>query len=152
MAKATRVYEVTPHVGIGPLRLGMTPAEVRAAVPGYVVREIGRGREEMIDALGLDVDYPEGEAAVTFIQAFPTRGVRVTFAGQDVFATPADDMVAAVVRQEGLDPADFPPGGHEYLFPVLRLMLWRDVVGEEPGEQGWAFASVSVHAPGYYGV
>ena len=44
------MYEVTPHVGIGPLRLGMTPAEVRAAVPGQAVEKIGRGREEMIDS------------------------------------------------------------------------------------------------------
>lgn len=149
MSEAAQVFEVTPHVGIGPLRLGVTPAEVRAAAPGHAISKIGRGREEMIDTLGLTVDYSAGDV-VSFIQAFPARGVRVSFAGRDVFVTPADDMAAAAVRQAAADPADFPPGRYEYLFPDPRLALWRGVVGEEPGDQGWAFTSISVHAPGYY--
>ena len=145
-----QLFEVTPHVGIGPLRLAMTPAEVRQAVAGHAVEKIGRGREEMIDDLGLNVDYSVGDADVTFIQAFPVDGVRCTFAGIDVFGTPADELVAAVARREGLSAADFPTGRHEYLFPSLRLTLWRGVVAEEPGEHGWAFESISVHVPGYY--
>jgi hypothetical protein len=145
-----RVFEVTPHVGIGPLRLGMTPAEVRQAVAGHAVEKIGRGREEMIDDLGLNVDYSAADADVTFIQAFPVDGVRFTFTGIDVFTTPADELLAAVACREGLPAPDFSPGRHEYLFPSLRLALWRGVVTEEPGEQGWAFESISVHVPGYY--
>jgi hypothetical protein len=145
-----RVFEVTPHVGIGPLRLGMTSAEVRQAVAGHVIETIGRGREEMIDDLGLNVDYSAGHTDVTFIQACPVDGVRFTLAGIDVFGTPADELVAVLARQEGLPEANFPSGRHEYLFALLRLVLWRGVVAEEPGEQGWAFESISVHVPGYY--
>ena len=144
-----RVFEVVPHVGIGPLRLGMTPAEVRRAT-GHAVEMIGRGREEMIDDLGLSVDYSAGDAAVAFIQAFPAEGVQFTLEGTDVFATPADELVAAVVRGERLPPSDFPPGQDEYRFPSLRLVLWRSFAAEEPGEPGWTFESISVHVPGYY--
>jgi hypothetical protein len=34
-----RVFEVLPHVSIGPLRLGMTPAEVRQAATGHAVEQ-----------------------------------------------------------------------------------------------------------------
>ncbi len=145
-----RVFEVTPHVGIGPLRLGMTPDDVRRSVAGHRVEKIRRGREEVIEDLGLGVDYSDGDTAVTFVQVSQADRVRVTFAGCDVFDTPADELVASVVRQEGLSPADYPPGRHEYLFPPLRLVLWRGVVAEESGEQGWVFECISVHAPGYY--
>ncbi|WP_020475677.1 hypothetical protein [Zavarzinella formosa] len=150
MDKVARVYEVTPHVGIGPLRLGMSPAEVRAAMPGHAIEKIGRGHEEMIEALGLNVDYSAGDAAVTFIQVFPTTGVRFTLWGIDVFATPADELVTALVRREGLLAADFPPGRDEYRFPSLRLVLWRRWASDKPGEPGWAFETVSVHILGYY--
>jgi hypothetical protein len=143
------VFDVVPHVGIGPLRLGMTQAEVRRAVAGHEVKPL-RGCQEVVRDLGLWVDYPLGFAGVRFVQASRAKGVWVVFAGVDVFDTLADELVALVVRQQGLAPADFPPGRHEYLFPALRLALWRGVVADDPGERGWAFECISVHAPGYY--
>jgi hypothetical protein len=140
-------FEVKPHVGIGPLRLGMTPEAVRRAVGVHAVGKIDRGREEMVDDLGLNVDYSEGDSRVTFIQAFPVDGVRFGLGGLDVFGTPADDLVAEVVRRERLRPADFPPGQCEYLFPSLGLALWRSLPTDVPG---WTFESISVHAAGYY--
>jgi hypothetical protein len=104
----------------------------------------------VVPDLGLWVDYPNGYTAVTFVQASQTEIARVMFAGCDVFDTPADELVAAVVRKEGLEPADFPPGRHEYEFPALRLGLWRGVVADSPGQRGWAFECISVHSPGYY--
>ncbi len=143
------VFDVEPQAGIGPLRLGMTPGEVRRAVVGQEVKPL-RGRQEVVRDLGLWVDYPAEGGGVSFVQASRARGVWVTFAGVDVFDTQADELVSRIVRQEGLDPADFPPGRHQHLFPSLRLMLWRGVISEEPGERGWAFECISVHAPGYY--
>ncbi|HEX4613025.1 MAG TPA: hypothetical protein VH092_32845 [Urbifossiella sp.] len=144
MGLRPRVFEVRPGVGIGPVRLGMTPAEVRRAV-GRCKVTAGDGGGEWVDALGLKVDYAAG--AVAFAEAFAVARARVTLIGRDVFATPADDLVAAVVRHEGLPVADFPPGRHEYLFPPLRLVLFRGVAPDEPG---CVFDSVSVHTPGYY--
>ena len=128
----------------------MTPAQVRVAVPDFDFERVRRGREEQVRLLGLSVDYPEGDTEVTFVQAYRVAGVRVEFAGCDVFKTPADEIVAAVVSKQSLLPTDFPPGRHEYLFPPLRLVLWRGIVGTRPGEQGWRFECISVHAAGYY--
>jgi hypothetical protein len=150
VALRPRVFEVQPRVGIGPVRLGMTPAELRRAA-GRCKVTAGDGDEKWVDALGLKVDYQAG--AVAFVEACAVARVRVTLFGRDVFATPADELVAAVVRHARLRSARFPPGRDEYLFPALRLALWRAFVPEEPtgpGEQGWAFESISVHAAGYY--
>lgn len=144
-----QVFDVIPHVGIGPLKLGMTQAEVRQAVAGHTVKAL-QGCEEVVENLGLWVDYTPGFGGVNFVQAFKAKGVRVIFAGADVFDTPADQLVTRIVRQEGLTPADFPDGRHEYLFSALRLMLWRGVVPDEPDERGWAFECISVHTHGYY--
>jgi hypothetical protein len=138
-------FEITPHVGVGPLKLGMTAAEVRHAGP---VEAVGRGREEMVTGLGLNVDYKAD--SVAFIQSFPADGVRFTLWGIDVFTTPADELVAFVLNREGLSADNFPPGRDEYQFPSLGLVLWRRWASEEPRETGWTFETVSVHAPGYY--
>jgi hypothetical protein len=149
----SRKFEVVPHVGIGPLRLGMTPEEVRAAAAaaGHAVEDVRGG--DTIVPIGLSVDYSADGLSVVFIEAFRAPGVCLTFAGCEVFMTSADEMVAAIVQQEGLNSADFPPGRHDYLFPSLRLALWRSTISDEddePGEQGWAFDSISLHVPGYY--
>lgn len=150
MGLRPREFEVQPGVGIGPVRLGMTPDEVRQAV-GRCRITAGDDREQWIDALGLKVDYAAD--VVAFVEASAVALVRVTLAGRDVFATPADELVAAVVEHAGLNPNRLPPGRDEYRFPRLRLGLWRAFVPDEPvapGEPGWAFESVSVYARGYY--
>ena len=78
-----------------------------------------------------------------------SAAARVLFAGRDVFATPADELVAAIVRREGLAPDNFAPGRHGYLFPGLQLVLRRDAVADSPGKRGWAFECVSGHPHGY---
>src|SRR5262245_24407513 len=150
MGLRPRDFEVRPRVGIGPFRLGMTPAEVRQDA-GRCRVTAGDGREQWIDALGLKFDYVAD--AVAFVEAFGVARVRVRLAGRDVFATPADELVAAVVSDAGLRPGRFPPGRDEYRFPSLRLVLWRAFVPDwpaGPGEAEWAFESVSVHAARYY--
>jgi len=59
-------------------------------------------------------------------------------------------VLAAIVELEGLDPADYPPGKHSYLFPALNMVLWRGEVSDVPGDQAYTFQAASIHAPGYY--
>jgi hypothetical protein len=132
------VFTVVPHVGIGPLRLGITPAGVRLAVPGHEVRASLRGgNEEFIPELGFLVDYSAGFA-------------EVVFAGCSGFDTKADSFVTAAVREYDLDPADFPPGQYDYRFPALNPSPWRGLVSDSPDERGWAFEAISVHEQGYF--
>jgi hypothetical protein len=87
---------------------------------------------------------------VVFIQV--SHRASAEYRGIDLFDEdrPADEVVAEIVRLEGLDRADYPPGRHEYLFPALNMILWRGEVSDEEGEQGYTFQAASVHVPGYY--
>jgi hypothetical protein len=80
---------------------------------------------------------------VTFIQV--SHRVWATYRGVDVFDEDrsADDVVAEIVRLEELDPADYPPGKHGYIFPTLNMILWRGEVSDEPDEHRSAWLEVS---------
>src|SRR4051794_7880622 len=95
MGLRPRTFEVQPRVGVGPVLLGMTSAEVRRAA-GRCQVTAGDAGVEWVDALGLKFEYRAG--AVAFVEAFAVARVRVTLFGHDVFTTPADELVAAVVR------------------------------------------------------
>src|SRR5436190_21943796 len=111
---------IEPGIGIGPIRLGMTHAEVRAAVAGNEIK--GQGSRQRIPGLGLSVEYTDSDGVVAFIEA--DRGSGAQYDGIDLFETPAEEVVAAIVEAAGLAPVDFPPARHSYLFESLRLVLW----------------------------
>jgi hypothetical protein len=123
--------EIVPNVGIGKVRLGMSREEA-----GWLCEA------------GMQIDSSGNPPVVTFIQV--AHGTGAEYRGVDLFDDPADDVVAAIARLERLDPADYPPGKHSYLFPALNLILWRGEVSDEPGDQGYTFQAASIHVPGYY--
>jgi hypothetical protein len=141
---------VEPGVGIGPIRLGMTHAEVQAAVASREIK--GQGSQQRIPGLGLKLEYTDSDGVAAFIEA--SRGSGATYDGIDVLETAAEDVVAAIVQAAGLAAVDFPPRRHTYLFEDLRLLLWRSTVADdeqdEDDEDGRTFQTVSVYAPGYY--
>jgi hypothetical protein len=94
----------------------------------------------------MQLDSGGNPPVVTFIQADDSTGAE--YRGVDVLFDAADDVVAEIVRLEGLDPADYSPGKHSYLFPALNMVLWRGEVSDEPGDQGYSFQAASIHAPG----
>lgn len=87
---------------------------------------------------------------VTFVQV--RHRCHATYRGVDVFDEDrsTDEVVAEVVRLEGLDTADYPPGRHAHHFPHLNMVLWRGEVSDKPGDRGYTFQTASVHTPGYY--
>ncbi len=127
--------EIVPHVGIGKVRLGMSREEA----------------EWLLDR-GMRIDSAGFPAMVTFVQV--SHRTHATYRGVDVFDEnrSADEVVAEIVRLEGLNLANYPPGRHQYTFPHLNMVLWRGEVSDEPGDQGYSFQAASVHAPGYYEV
>jgi hypothetical protein len=93
---------VVPRVSIGPVRLGMTHAEVSAALAGHEIR--GQGSRQHIPGLGLALEYTDSHGVIAFIQADSSAWVE--YAGLDGFATAPDEVIARVVAVEGLNPAD----------------------------------------------
>jgi len=128
----------------------MTHAEVLAAVASREIK--GQGSRQRIPGLGLLVEYTDSDGVVAFIEA--DRGSGARYDGIDLFETPAEDVVAAIVHAAGLASADFPRRRHSYLFESLQLLLWRSTVADdeqdEDDEDGRLFETASVYAPGYY--
>ena len=125
--------EVVPHVGIGPVHLGVP----REAAQPLVAKDSC-----------FQVDYRGTPSLVAFVQ-LSKRGW-ATYAGIDLFDTPADEVIAEIARLENLDTTIYCPGRHEYYFPHLNMILCRDTISEEEGEQGYIFDCVSLHTPNYY--
>jgi hypothetical protein len=124
--------EIVPHVGIGQVRLGMSREEA----------------DWLLDR-GMQIDSAGSPPVVAFVQV--SHRAHATYRGVDVFDEDrsADEVVAEIVRLEGLDPTDYPPGRHEDTFPHLNMVLWRGEVSDEPGDQGYTFQAASLHTPGY---
>jgi hypothetical protein len=123
--------EVVPHERIGLVHIGMPHEEAtRLCDPG------------------MQLGFEGNPLVVAFIQV--AHGTGAEYRGVDLFNDPADDVVASIVQLEGLNPADFPPSRHEYLFPDLNMILWRGEVSDEPDAQGYTFQAASIHVPGYY--
>jgi hypothetical protein len=97
---------------------------------------------------GIQVDFRGSPPTVAFIQV--PNGFFVTYAGIALFEMAGDEVIREIARQENRDPRIYAPGRHQYYFPDLNMTLWRSVVSEEEGEQGYLFDSVSLHTPGYY--
>jgi hypothetical protein len=97
---------------------------------------------------GMRVEYSGSPPTVAFVQV--SDGFGASYAGIDLFGMAADDVIAEIARRENRDPRVYAPGRHQYYFPDLHMGLWRSVVSEDDGDQGYLFDCVSVHAPGYF--
>jgi hypothetical protein len=147
-------YEVIPHVGVGPVRLGMPRAQVRLAMtrPPNSFKK-GASAVHATDAFhdgAFQVFYRGPEPTVEFIELSSGLGVRALYQGVSVFETTADE-VAARIMQEARFWAEDPELGYSYIFPDLELGLWRPSLPESPqAEEVRSFASVGIGIRGYY--
>ncbi|MEM9999164.1 MAG: hypothetical protein AAF809_15780 [Bacteroidota bacterium] len=113
-------FEIIPHVGIGPLRLGMKPAEARTAMAPHGGVQASHGTLDYFPSdNALQVEYTDGRAS--FIGAAGSRDVRFDFRGVNPFDTPAQALFRHI--------ASFEEGAHrfnrsEYLFPGQIVTLW----------------------------
>jgi hypothetical protein len=83
--------EIVPHERIGDIRLGMPREEADRLRPR-----------------GMRLDSGGSPPVVTFIEVHWRTGAR--YRGIDLFGDPADEVVAALARLEGLDPPRLPTG------------------------------------------
>ena len=148
------VYEATPRVGVGPVKLGMTREEVRRVMPGPCDSFLkGLNPEHETDAFhdrGFQVFYGGEGPVVEYIELSRESGFRVLYRGLDVFATPADQVLAHVSGDAAIDPND-PELGYAYIFPDLDLSLWRPVLPESPEDpEGREFSTIGIGVAGYY--
>jgi hypothetical protein len=159
MMDGPTVYDVVPHEGVGPVRLGMSreaarEAMERAGVPLPPVH-VETPRDDYHDA-GFQVSYDES-GMVEYIERGRSGPFVARYCGVDVFTTPADALVTFVSDTAPYDPDD-PELGYTYLFRALDLSLWRPVLPEDCEEEdqpdeydcGRVFTSIGVGRRGYW--
>ena len=114
---------IQPHVGIGPVRLGMKRDEIRNILEG-----LGGGKPVAKSAHtdcffrnSLQVSFEPDESA-SFIEVYSDAQWTCLFEGADVFDTPADELVRHVERFDSRDPILSTKNG--FVFSSLILTLW----------------------------
>jgi hypothetical protein len=155
------MYELEPLVGAGPVRLGMTRQEVRAAL-GREAKEFLKGptSTRFADAFGADlhVFYDERDRA-EFIELSRGGEHAPRLYGIDVLERPADEVIQAITERTPYDPEDDAhERGYSYTFPLLGLAFWRPVLPEsydddEPDDEylnGRVFQTVAIATRDYF--
>jgi hypothetical protein len=148
------VYEVVPHVGIGPVRLGMSRDEVRRIMPGPADSFL-KGPYAKIETDGFlecafQVYYHTNTATVEYVMLARHGGFVAVYRGMNVFDTKAEYLVAHISRNAQYDRTD-PELGYSYIFPELDLSLWRPTMPESPDDtEGREFMTIGVGVTGYY--
>ncbi|KUL25512.1 hypothetical protein [Actinoplanes awajinensis] len=143
-------FTLDPPRGVGPLHLGMTGDEARAALatlgplaatrlgelalnrPGHLRFSVGFGATRLVDAVEL---YR------------PEHSDTVNYRGVDVFGLPALQVVELLRVHTTLVAED-----DGFVAPDLLLSLWRPFAADDDPaeEQGYYFQSVLLARPGYY--
>jgi len=149
------VYEVLPHVGVGPVRLGMSRDEVRRVMTGpcqpFRKGPFAAHETDAFHRSGFQVFYGGESPVVDYIELSRDSGFTASYRGVDVFAAPAERVIALFAHDAPFDPRH-PELGYSYIFPGLDLSLWRPTLPDSPEDpEGREFATIGVGAAGYYG-
>jgi hypothetical protein len=146
-----RAYEIVPSVGIGPVRLGSSREEVRAAMgtDPYICRRFNADEHHWHQS-SFQVHYDERSQTVEFIEVAQSDEFVALYKGVDVHRTKADELVAHVSADAAYDPDNWELG-YSYVFRALELSLWRPIVPDSPEEsEGRFFEAVGLGIYGYF--
>ena len=116
------VLDLVPHVGIGPLHLGMTVAEADEALRPLVGAGVRKSHWSVNYFFDAALQFELGESGrIQFIGLAEHPKVLCRYHGHDVFDTPAPELFALVAARES--------GRHlyrdaEYLFPDQIVTLY----------------------------
>lgn len=145
---AMREFQILPHKGVGPIKLGMTREEVHAI---FGEPQFSHGlREQFLD--GFMVDFSE-ENRVEFIELAKSQQFRAILEGKCLHEIPAHEVIRHVSKYGEYDRND-PELGYSYVFVDLQLSLWRGVIptaNQEPDDSvGRYFEAVGIAEDGYF--
>ncbi|MEV0809526.1 hypothetical protein [Micromonospora sp. NPDC050200] len=147
-------FVLDPPHGIGPLRLGMTAEEARAALETLgplTPTAFGELAQHLPSGLGFSVGFGVGPARdrVNAIEVWrPHERDVVRFRDVDVFGLPALEVVERLRCHVDLAPNEDDDG---FTARDLYLALWRPFAADDDPdeEQGHFFQSVLLARPGY---
>jgi hypothetical protein len=141
-------FDIIPHQGVGPIRLGMSRADVHEhfGKPDHV----DDAREWFLDGFAVDFD---SSGVVEFIELAESTRFKALFNGQSLHELDADDAVALVVADAPFDEDD-PELGYTYVFPKMQMSLWRPMIPDteqSPDDpDGRHFQAIGLGRKGYF--
>lgn len=114
--------EIRPHEGVGPVRLGATRAEARAAM-ALIGLPLGstRGDSDYYCDSSIQIEH-DPEQRVWFVGVSHSRKYRALYLGHDVFRLDARELFSLVARADLSGPHRYT--SDEYCFPNQILTLW----------------------------
>ncbi len=147
-------YIIEPGLGVGPVRLGMTPDEVLGAMDqkpdSFSKSDDSRHETDAFHQSCFQVFYDGDVPEVVYIELSSGVDFDAFYAGTDVFKTPANDLVSLISQTTPLDEND-PELGYSFTFPNLELSLWRPVMPDsEDDPEGRFFSTVGIGITGYF--
>lgn len=115
-----QIYDISPGVGIGPVKLGSSPDDVRAIMGGAPHRFMKTSKSEHATEAwhnhAFHVYYRGSPPTVEFIELGKSSEFVVRYRGIDIFDTRASDLVVRISADAPYDPHDRELG-YSYLFP-----------------------------------
>lgn len=148
------VVTIQPLVGVGLVRFGMSPEEVRLVMPepprSFRKRRTSRYKTDAFFHDAFQVSYDGDLPTVEFIELQGHSAVRPFYRHVHVLATPADEVVAFISRDATFDAND-PEFPSTYTFRDLQLSFWRPIIPESADDEiGRCFSTVGIGRRGYY--
>lgn len=123
-----RDFDIEPLIGVPPVLLGMSQEAARTAMAApYDTYDKVDGSGCFVDAYfqsAFQVFFAAANSTVESIELSNDPGLCVRFRGLDVFAIPADELVAVISEITRCDETH-PEHGYSFFFPSLELWLWR---------------------------
>jgi hypothetical protein len=157
---------ITPLVGIGPLKLGMTEQEVQETFNAYTYnRSTDHAHTLEFEDL-FKIEY-DGNNKVHFIELInPCNDTACLYKEWDVFRIKANELVMEIDKKANFVRDRDSELGYSYTFSELQLFFWRShVITEHDLQSNWFvelspenqeeekrslyFNTVAIAAPGY---
>ena len=111
-------YEINPHIGIGPVKLGMNREEVKEAL-GAENYSGSNGEIDYYFNNSFQIEFEENKADFIGISYHPNY--TVTYNGVNVFDTKAKQLFELIALNE-IEKHEY--DSSEYLFPYQIVTLW----------------------------
>ena len=140
-----RQFEIVPGAGVGPIKIGMTKAEVHG-VFGLPEFESGN-RFGYLGGFFIDFD---DRGQVEFIELAQSEIFAATYLGHDLHRIEAESAIGFVAAHAALDN-NHPEPGYSYIFPELQMSLWRSVKPDDDSDlDGRHFEAIGIGCDEYF--
>tara|TARA_R110001583_G_scaffold194180_1_gene364507 strand:+ start:532 stop:960 length:429 start_codon:yes stop_codon:yes gene_type:complete len=138
-------FRIEPNIGVGPIKFGMTKAEV-ASVFGLPEFENGN-RVGYFSGFMINFDAVN---VVEFIELAKSDLFTSEYKGVDLQNLLASKVLSFVSENDSFDEND-PELGHSYVFKSLQLSFWRGTLPEDENDNdGQFFEAIGIGCSHYF--